>query len=137
MPIAKNTQLTKYWKHVIFIPEDREKDNLEYTLIKDINDKNEHAQELGERLAGLLCHVNLIPVNTVEGTGYSKSERERVENFKKVIEEYGLPVYCAQELGSDIAASCGQLRKGWLKVTGWWISGEICAISDKDHPGTK
>lgn len=83
----------------------------EYTMIKGVNDRNEHAEELGSKLSGLLCHVNLIPVNTVEGTGYAKSERERVEGFKKIIEKYGIPVTIRRELGSDIAASCGQLRK--------------------------
>jgi len=88
----------------------------EYTLMKGINDLDVHAEELGKRLAGLLCHVNLIPVNTVEGTGYEKSDRERVESFKKVIEKYGIPVTVRRELGSDIAASCGQLRKRSVEI---------------------
>lgn len=83
----------------------------EYTLIKDVNDRDEHAEELGRRLSGLLCHVNLIPVNMVEGTGYVKSEKERVECFRRIMEKHGIPVTVRRELGSDIAASCGQLRK--------------------------
>lgn len=83
----------------------------EYTLIKYVNDRDEHAEELGRRLSGLLCHVNLIPVNMVEGTGYVKSEKERVECFRRIMEKHGIPVTVRRELGSDIAASCGQLRK--------------------------
>lgn len=112
MPIAKKYSIDKILAAChIYTQKTGRRITFEYTLIKGVNDKNEHAEELGRRLSGLLCHVNLIPVNTVEGTGYAKSERERIENFKKIIEKYGLPVTVRRELGSDIAASCGQLRK--------------------------
>lgn len=112
MPIAKRYSIDKILTAChIYTQKTGRRITFEYTLIKDVNDRNEHAKELGERLSGLLCHVNLIPVNAVEGTGYLKSEKDRIENFKRIIEEYGLPVTVRRELGSDIAASCGQLRK--------------------------
>jgi len=112
MPIARKYSIDNILEACkIYTGKTGRRITFEYTLIKDLNDRNEHAEELGKRLSGLLCHINLIPVNTVEGTGYSKSERERVESFKKIIEKYGLPVTVRRELGSDIAASCGQLRK--------------------------
>ena len=53
----------------------------EYALIKDVNDAKEHAKILADRLKGTLCHVNLIPVNTVEGTNFDKSSKQRIKNL--------------------------------------------------------
>ena len=88
----------------------------EYSLIEDVNDSPEHARTLAEKLKGTLCHVNLIPVNTVEGIDFSKSSRERTEAFKKVLEKYGIAVTVRRELGSDIMAACGQLRRNTLMM---------------------
>jgi 23S rRNA (adenine2503-C2)-methyltransferase len=86
--------------------------------MRGVNDADEHAEELGKRLSGLLCHVNLIPVNPVEGKGFSKSARERVEAFKGILEKHKIPVTIRRELGSDISAACGQLRKNTLENDG-------------------
>jgi len=88
----------------------------EYSLIENVNDSVEHAQILAEKLKGTLSHVNLIPVNTVEGIDFSKSSRERTEAFKKVLEKYGIAVTVRRELGSDIMAACGQLRRNTLMM---------------------
>ncbi len=90
----------------------------EYTLMRGINDGEEHAKELAERLTGLLCHVNLIPVNIVEGTGYEKSGKVIVNAFKAVLEKYQIPVTVRRELGNDISAACGQLRKNTIEGDG-------------------
>lgn len=83
----------------------------EYALISEVNDKPEQAKELAKLLKGMLCHVNLIPVNTVKGTGYVKSKKERIDKFKSILEGYGIETTVRRELGSDINASCGQLRR--------------------------
>lgn len=90
----------------------------EYSLIKDVNDSPEFARILSEKLKGTLCHVNLIPVNTVEGTNFDKSTRPRIEAFKQVLETYGIAVTVRRELGSDIMAACGQLRRNTLVESG-------------------
>ncbi|NMA65569.1 MAG: radical SAM protein, partial [Clostridiaceae bacterium] len=90
----------------------------EYALIKDVNDSEKHAKILTEKLKGTLCHVNLIPVNTVEGTNFDKSSKFRTEAFKQVLEEAKIPVTVRRELGSDIMAACGQLRRDTLRTTG-------------------
>lgn len=90
----------------------------EYSLIKDINDSASCAELLANRLSGMLCHVNLIPVNTVEGTSFSKSSRQRIEAFKQVLERAKIAVTVRRELGSDIMAACGQLRRNTLIETG-------------------
>lgn len=110
MPIAKRYSIDNILSACnIYTQKTGRRVTFEYTLIKDVNDRNEHAEELARKLSGLLCHINLIPVNSVEETGYTKSER--VESFRRIIEKYGIPVTVRRELGSDIAASCGQLRK--------------------------
>lgn len=81
----------------------------EYSLIKGVNDKKEHAEELAGLLSGLLCHVNLIPVNHVKERSFEKSSS--VEKFKEVLEKRGINATVRRELGSDISASCGQLRR--------------------------
>lgn len=88
--------------------------SFEYALIKDFNDKREHAEELSNLLSGMLCHVNLIPMNEVKEREYKKSETHRIENFKKILEEKGMQVTIRREMGSDINAACGQLRRSYL-----------------------
>ena len=82
----------------------------EYTLVKGVNDSPEYARKLAARLSGMLCHVNLIPLNKVEETGYDTTERGAVLAFQKVLTECGIPATIRRELGDDIDAACGQLR---------------------------
>ncbi|MGI6084795.1 MAG: 23S rRNA (adenine(2503)-C(2))-methyltransferase RlmN [Acetivibrionales bacterium] len=90
----------------------------EYSLIENVNDSAEHAEVLAKKLKGTLCHVNLIPVNTVEGVDFAKSSRARIEAFKEVLERYGIVVTVRRELGSDITAACGQLRRNNITESG-------------------
>ncbi len=82
----------------------------EYTLVSGKNDTKEAARELARRLSGMLCHVNLIPLNAVKETGLKGTDRKNAEAFMKVLESKGIPATIRRELGSDIDAACGQLR---------------------------
>ncbi|MCQ2463476.1 MAG: 23S rRNA (adenine(2503)-C(2))-methyltransferase RlmN [Clostridia bacterium] len=84
--------------------------SFEYAMISGVNDSDECAGELAQRLKGMLCHVNLIPVNEVEGTGCKKSSPERLKRFISILEAKGITATVRRTLGSDINASCGQLR---------------------------
>ena len=84
--------------------------SFEYTMIEGKNDSPEKAYELAKLLSGMLCHVNLIPLNTVDGRDYRKSGKETIENFVKILEKSGITATVRRRLGSDIDASCGQLR---------------------------
>jgi len=86
--------------------------SFEYAMISGVNDSDECAHELGRRLKGMLCHVNLIPVNSVKERDYKKSSDNRINAFIKVLEKYRINVTVRRTLGSDINASCGQLRRG-------------------------
>jgi len=119
MPVAKRYPFDKILSaSLLYTQKTGRRITFEYTLIRGVNDADEHAAELGEKLAGLLCHVNLIPVNTVRDTGFTKSGRERIESFKSILEKYRIPVTVRRELGSDISAACGQLRKNTIEKDG-------------------
>ena len=85
--------------------------SFEYAMIDGVNDSDAHAAELAERLRGMLCHVNLIPVNAVDGKAQRRSSRDRIRSFMNVLEKKGINVTVRRTLGSDINASCGQLRR--------------------------
>lgn len=82
----------------------------EYTLIKDKNDSREDGEMLIKLLKGLLCHVNLIPLNEVKETGLKTPNREAAFEFQKQLEAKGIPTTVRRELGDDIDGACGQLR---------------------------
>ncbi len=84
--------------------------SFEYAMIDGVNDSDSSAAELGERLRGIIAHVNLIPVNAVKGTGYRKSKKDRMESFIRILAKSGITATVRRTLGSDINASCGQLR---------------------------
>jgi 23S rRNA (adenine2503-C2)-methyltransferase len=82
----------------------------EYTLIKGVNDQKEHAEELVQRLRGMLCHVNLIPLNTVKESGFDTTAKKDAQAFQALLEAKGIPATIRRELGDDIDGACGQLR---------------------------
>ncbi len=83
----------------------------EYAVIDGVNDSVECAEELASRLKGWLAHVNLIPLNEVEGREYRKAHQSNVKRFKAVLEKEGVAVTIRRTLGNDIDAACGQLRR--------------------------
>ena len=84
--------------------------SFEYALISGVNDSEKDAHQLGKVLSGMLCHVNLIPVNEVKERGYKKSTREQVARFTEILNSYKINTTVRRKLGGDINASCGQLR---------------------------
>ncbi|MBQ2307293.1 MAG: 23S rRNA (adenine(2503)-C(2))-methyltransferase RlmN [Clostridia bacterium] len=87
----------------------------EYAMISGVNDTDAHADELIRLLGGTLCHINLIPVNTVKGTGYARAQRERIDSFRARLERGGLAATVRRAMGRDIEAACGQLRRQALE----------------------
>lgn len=82
----------------------------EYTLIKGENDSAADVQLMKKKLAGMLCHINLIPLNKVEETGYDGSSRKKAEEIALELEKHGIAATVRRELGSEIDGACGQLR---------------------------
>ncbi|MDH7485948.1 MAG: 23S rRNA (adenine(2503)-C(2))-methyltransferase RlmN [Anaerolineae bacterium] len=83
----------------------------EYALLQGINDSDEQAEQLARLLHGLLCHVNLIPVNPVQGSPYQPSSRPRAESFRHILQRAGIAATVRLRRGLDIEAGCGQLRQ--------------------------
>jgi 23S rRNA (adenine2503-C2)-methyltransferase len=82
----------------------------EYALIKGVNDSDQIATELAILLKGLLCHVNVIPLNPTPAAPFERPSTERIERFAEVIRRRGVSVTVRYSRGVDIAAACGQLR---------------------------
>lgn len=89
--------------------------SFEYSMVRGVNDTDECAKQLCRKLKGMLCHVNLIPVNAVDETGCIGSTPQRVKAFADLLEKGGLNVTVRRTLGADIDAACGQLRKKQMK----------------------
>jgi len=89
--------------------------SFEYALAKDSNDNLQDAKDLVKLLKGMLCHVNLIPINKIENGKYSKSTNENIIKFRDYLNDNGIVATIRRELGSDIDAACGQLRRAELK----------------------
>lgn len=82
----------------------------EYALIRGKNDTDESIGKLIHLLRGMLCHVNLIPLNEVSETGLLTSGRKRAEEVRSRLEDAGIPATVRRQLGADIDGACGQLR---------------------------
>ncbi|MCL2164272.1 MAG: 23S rRNA (adenine(2503)-C(2))-methyltransferase RlmN [Oscillospiraceae bacterium] len=87
----------------------------EYALIDGVNDSEWHAAELVRKLKGMLCHVNLLPVNSIEGFGHKPPERIKIDRFEAILRGGGINATVRRVLGADIKAACGQLRKSQLE----------------------
>ncbi len=84
--------------------------SFEYAVVDGVNDSDANAKELAKLLKGMLCHLNLIPVNPVKENSYKKPDRKKIEHFCKLMNDLGINTTIRRTLGSDIDASCGQLR---------------------------
>jgi len=89
----------------------RRRVTFEYALMDTVNDTPEHARALVRLLRGLLCHVNLIPLNPTRASPYRRSPTERVLAFENILREARIPTTLRVERGIEIAAGCGQLRQ--------------------------
>lgn len=88
--------------------------SFEYSLIHGVNDSIENAAELAKLVKDMHSHINLIPVNKVEERNFSKGSNKDIRNFQKKLVSLGINATVRRELGADISASCGQLRKKLL-----------------------
>ena len=85
--------------------------SFEYALIDGVNDTKECADELARKLKGIMCHINLIPVNPVKENSNKSPTKTKIIKFKEWLTEKGLNATVRRTLGADINASCGQLRR--------------------------
>ena len=98
-----------------YIGENHRRISFEYSIINGVNDSVETANALADLLEGMLCHVNVIPVNNVEENNFKKPDKGKIQRFIATLEKRGINATVRRELGSDISASCGQLRRAYAK----------------------
>ena len=94
-----------------YIEKTNKRISFEYALAKDNNDNLEDAKRLVKLLNGMIAHVNLIPINKIENGEFVKSSNENIIKFRDYLNEHGIVATIRRELGSDIDAACGQLRR--------------------------
>lgn len=116
MPIANKYSIYEVMEAcTYYIGKTGRRITFEYALIKDFNDTRECAEELSFLLKNMLCHVNLIPVNEVKEREYKRAEKKNIERFKDILSKNNIEVTVRREMGSDINAACGQLRRSYLQ----------------------
>ena len=94
-----------------YIKQTNKRISFEYALANDNNDNLEDAKELSNLLKDMLCHVNLIPINKIENGKFIKSSNENIIRFRDYLNNHGIVATIRRELGADIDAACGQLRR--------------------------
>ena len=119
MPIANTYSIEEILKACrYYYSQNNRRITFEYSLVKGVNDSREDAKALAALLEGINCHINLIPVNPIEERSYRQTEADAVLKFKNMLEKYGRNVTIRREMGRDIQAACGQLRKKYMEQSG-------------------
>ena len=85
--------------------------SFEYSMVRGVNDSDACAKQLANLIRGMGAHVNLIPINPVDGSPYSATDAANVRRFQKMLEDLGVNATIRRRLGTDISAACGQLRR--------------------------
>ncbi|WP_101772665.1 23S rRNA (adenine(2503)-C(2))-methyltransferase RlmN [Peptostreptococcus faecalis] len=112
MPVANKYSISDVIEACkYFIKQTNRRITFEYSLIKGINDSDKEAKRIVELLRGMLCHVNLIPINPIEERNFEKPDMVYINNFKNYLEKNNIPVTIRNSMGSDISGACGQLRR--------------------------
>ena len=114
MPIAKKYTISQVLKEFdYYFAKTGRRLTFEYSLVAGVNDSKEQAEELSALVRGKNCLINLIPVNEVKEREFKRSCSENIQNFKNILEKNRINVTIRREMGSDINAACGQLRKSY------------------------
>lgn len=117
MPIANKYTISELLEACrYYLKKTNRRITFEYALVKDVNDGREDAKALGKLLSGMLCHVNLIPVNEIKENTFKRSSKKTIEDFSEILKSNGIEVTTRREMGSDINAACGQLRRSYIET---------------------
>ena len=112
MPVNRGTGVDKLLETCRdYFKKTKRRISFEYAMIDGVNDTPYHARLLADKLRGTGSHVNLIPLNNVEESPLKPSKPESIRRFIEILEKNNINVTVRRKLGSDIDASCGQLRR--------------------------
>lgn len=116
MPIANKYSVSEIIEACkYYIRKTNRRITFEYALVRDVNDSRLDAEKLSLLLKGMLCHVNLIPINEIKENKFKRSLNENVAEFKRVLDNNNIQTTIRREMGLDINAACGQLRISHIK----------------------
>lgn len=116
MPIANKYSISEILDACrYYIEKTGRRITFEYSLVSGINDSKEDAKSLSKILKGILCHVNLIPVNEIKENTLKRPSKKSIDDFEEVLKSNGIEVTVRREMGADINAACGQLRKNYIE----------------------
>ena len=119
MPIANKYELTEVLEACdYYFEKTGRRITFEYSLVHGVNDGEEDAKELIDILKHRNCHLNLIPGNPIKERNFEKPSKKAAENFKNSLERSGINVTIRREMGRDIQAACGQLRRRYMTQNG-------------------
>lgn len=112
MPVANKYSISEILDACrYYIKKTNRRVTFEYSLIKGVNDGKKEAEALAALLKGMLCHVNLIPINEVDERDFKKPDKAFIYKFRDYLEERNIPATVRISMGSDISGACGQLRR--------------------------
>lgn len=115
MPIARRWSIAEILDSVrYYMDTTGRRVSFEYSLVSGVNDSLEDAYALASLLRGMKTHVNLIPVNVIREMLFRPSQNKAVESFRNALDSRGIEATVRREMGSDIDAACGQLRRSYL-----------------------
>ena len=116
MPIAKKYSISEILEACeYYINKTGRRITFEYSLVAGVNDGKEDAKSLSKLLKGMLCHVNLIPVNEIKENTLKRPSKKNILEFEEILKDNGIEVTVRREMGTDINAACGQLRRSYLE----------------------
>lgn len=116
MPIAKAYSMEQLLESCrYYIKKTNRRVTFEYALVNNFNDGEESALELAKTLKGILCHVNLIPINEIKESSLKRADVDKINKFKNILIKNGIETTVRREMGLDINAACGQLRRSYLE----------------------
>lgn len=116
MPIANKYSIQEILEACrYYIQKTNRRITFEYSLVEGVNDSLEDSKALSNLLRGLLCHVNLIPINEVVENSFKRSSDKTIESFEEILKRNGIEVTVRREMGKDINAACGQLRRSYIE----------------------
>ena len=116
MPIAKKYSISEILEACeYYINKTGRRITFEYSLVSGVNDGKEDAKSLSKLVKGMLCHVNLIPVNEIKENTLKRPSKKSILEFEEILKDNGIEVTVRREMGTDINAACGQLRRSYLE----------------------
>lgn len=115
MPVAKRYRVEQILQACrYYVEKTHRRVTFEWALIRDFNDTPAVARQLAQRLSGLLCHVNIIPLNPTDGYSGAATPCRRALAFKEILEQAGIPCTLRVRRGIEIRAGCGQLAGSFV-----------------------